>query len=183
MTRRHPRKTSTSPSFFEPWLRWSRQSPSSGVRGDGQTRVGREPGEGPSRRNPACPPTWPQARRRRQGADGLDHEGKKYEYKVSGPSSNQYNVNFGHACDGEDGVALVKKHFQGYEGAVCGHAVGGKVVAAVYCPCKTLVPVLAEHIASVKGKTWQRAFAPIDKFADVEGAVWLFDECETDEAG
>lgn len=108
-----------------------------------------------------------------KGADGVAPDGKKYEYKVSTADSDQFNFNFGHADRDGDRTVLVEDHFAGYEGAFCALASGGQLVKVVYCPASVLVPYLKTHLENVKGKTFQKNFSPIERFAEIEGASWI----------
>lgn len=106
------------------------------------------------------------------GADGIGADGKKYEYKVS--ADNQFNFNFGHAGkDANDAEKMVRKHFEGYEGAYCALTRVDEIVSVAYCPVSVLVPLLAAHMSSVSGSTWQKVFSPIGKFAEISGASWI----------
>lgn len=113
-----------------------------------------------------------------KGADGLGTDGKKYEYKVSTTDSNQYNFNFGHADRDGDRGRLVEEHFAGYEGAFCALASTGRLVKVVYCPASSLVPHLKNHLDGIKGKTFQKNFSPIERFAEVPGASWILKPAE-----
>lgn len=106
------------------------------------------------------------------GADGIGPDGKKYEYKAS--ADDQFNFNFGHAgTDAADAARRAQKHFEGYEGSYCALTKVDQIVAVAYCPASVLVPLLTKHMESVTGKTWQKVYSPIEKFAEISGASWI----------
>lgn len=107
---------------------------------------------------------------KQSGADGLDSFGNRFEYKIS--HDNQFNFNFGHAR-GTDAASLVDRHFSGIEGAYCALMAGRDFLAIAYCPSVVLVPLLRAHLRLVTGKTFQRVFSPIQRFAALEGASWI----------
>lgn len=118
-----------------------------------------------------------------KGADGLALDGKKYEYKVSTLGSDQYNFNFGHADRDGDRGKLVDEHFEGYEGAFCALASEGRLVKVVYCPARSLMKHLKDHLEGVVGKTFQKNFSPIEKFAEVPEAQWVVGSAKRESQG
>ncbi len=109
---------------------------------------------------------------RDKGADGIDSDGRKYEYKVS--HDDQFNFNFGHARGVESVESLAKRHFDGFTGAYCALMSGPDIVKVVYCPADTLIPYLCDHLRTVTGSTFQKVFSPIERFAELSGARWEF---------
>ncbi|MCA3034561.1 MAG: hypothetical protein ING33_05015 [Rhodocyclaceae bacterium] len=107
-----------------------------------------------------------------RGADGIDPNGRKYEYKVS--HDNQFNFNFGHARGSSSIQDLVTGHFEGIEGAYCALMDGPDFIRVVYCPSVTLVPHLKNHLLKVKGSTFQKVFSPIERFAQLPSATIVY---------
>ncbi|MGR5382208.1 hypothetical protein [Vibrio harveyi] len=107
-----------------------------------------------------------------KGADGVDNNGFRFEYKVS--HDNQFNFNFGHARPEGEIEQLVDKHFEGLSGAYCGLMHEGKLMKIVFCPIEGITSFLKDHLRKVKGKTFQKRFDPIEEFMNkVDGAEWI----------
>jgi len=82
-----------------------------------------------------------------KGADGVDSEGKLYEYKVS--ETNTFNFHFG--ARKPDVEEIVFKHFENIEGAYCAERVGMDIVDIVYVPSEVLVPDLIDALTRTSG--------------------------------
>ncbi|MBL6985208.1 MAG: hypothetical protein ISR74_06400 [Candidatus Thioglobus sp.] len=82
-----------------------------------------------------------------KGADAMDEDGNKYEYKIS--TTDQFNFHFGARNDNPG--AVVTKHFDGIAGAFCAKRVGMKITDVVFVPSSVLVPALIKHFNGTIG--------------------------------
>ena len=82
-----------------------------------------------------------------KGADAMDEDGNKYEYKIS--TTDQFNFHFGARNDNPG--AVVTKHFDGIAGAFCAKRVGMKITDVVFVPSNVLVPALIKHFNGTIG--------------------------------
>jgi hypothetical protein len=82
-----------------------------------------------------------------KGADAIDKEGNKFEYKIS--TTDQFNFHFGARVDNPG--AVVVKHFDGIAGAYCARRVGMGITEVEFVPSYILVPALKEHFIRTKG--------------------------------
>lgn len=92
-----------------------------------------------------------------KGADAVDKEGKTYEYKVS--TTDQFNFNYNARRDTwEESEAIIRKHWEGIEGAWVAHRNGMKIIDKAYLPTSILLPYLLEHFSKTKGKMMNKNF-------------------------
>jgi len=82
-----------------------------------------------------------------KGADAMDEDGNKYEYKIS--TTDQFNFHFGARNDNPG--AVVTKHFDGLAGAYCAKRVGMNITDVVFVPSSVLVPALIKHFNGTIG--------------------------------
>ena len=89
-----------------------------------------------------------------KGADGMDEDGNKFEYKIS--TTDQFNFHFGARKEGYEEVIF--DHFENIEGAYCAKRVGMKITDVVYVPSYLLVPALILHFKGTVGGQLNKCF-------------------------
>lgn len=93
-----------------------------------------------------------------KGADGVDIDGNKYEYKVS--ITDQFNFHFGTRISksGETPCDKVKKHFAELEGTYCALRSGTIIKKLIFIPVADIVIDLCDHFSKTHGQQLNKNF-------------------------
>lgn len=93
-----------------------------------------------------------------KGADGLDINGNKYEYKVS--ITDQFNFHFGTRLSKSNDTPCdkVKKHFADLQGTYCALRSGAKIKKLIFIPVAAIVADLCDHFSKTNGQQLNKNF-------------------------
>ena len=106
-----------------------------------------------------------------KGADAIDLDGLRYEYKVS--ITNQFNFHFGARREKERPSVTVARHFEGVAGAFCAIRTAEDFLRIAYCPAKALVANLCAHFEATDGGQLNKNFR-IEAFLELDGAKVIY---------
>jgi hypothetical protein len=109
-----------------------------------------------------------------KGADGLDDDQNKYEYKVS--VTDQFNFHFGtrNSKSDESPCEKVKKHFVDLKGSFCALRKGAKIEKLIFLPVEDLVNELCDHFSKTDGQQLNKNFT-FEKLKTVSNAKIIKD--------